>query len=112
MVSFDNYSSAVGYTITVTWELLPRTCSDVAGVSDSETYYTYVRMMEYTITGLDANSLYSITVLISNPAGSVTSHPINATTQEKGIIIHKVFAYYLFRCPLLPEQQNHLLLLN
>ena len=86
MVSFDNYSSAVGYTITLTWELLPRTCSDVAGVSDSETY-TYVRMMEYTITGLDANSLYSITVLISNPAGNVTSHPINATTQEKGIYV-------------------------
>jgi hypothetical protein len=83
MVSFDNYSSAVGYTITVTWESLAHSCSHVASVSDSETYYAYVPMMEYTITGLDANSLYSITVLIRNPAGNVTSHPINATTQEK-----------------------------
>ena len=38
----------------------------------------------YTITGLEEDSSYTITVTATNAAGSAASHPVSGTTEEIG----------------------------
>ena len=38
----------------------------------------------YTITGLEEDSSYTITVTVTNAAGSIATHPVTIVTQEEG----------------------------
>ena len=65
----------------VTWErLTTRECPDV----DMDSTVITSSSTSYTISGLEEDSIYTITVTATNTAGSAVSVPVTAVTGEAG----------------------------
>ena len=87
LVNLNNYVENGKYHLiaNATWWSLLHSCDSRLGDSKMtyETYYT-VNPMDLNITGLAPNSVYNITVTVTNAVGNETSTVIRMT-QEAGM---------------------------